>query len=373
MNFFTLKNKLVYLSILTFLSASNVGCANTKTSQVNNQTSANNVRELKKMPINMVKLPNRSDIVIDFDEPRESQNFPAYVKQLKILAKQHGINDKTINAAFKDVHFIERVIKSDKNQPEKKITFSQYLALVVSSQKIASAKENMTRYQKQLKNASQITQVPVPYIVALWGVESGFGKIQGKEYVISALSTLAFEGRREAFFARELIAALHILQEGQINPSDFKGSWAGAMGQNQFMPSSYIIYGADGDNDGIIDIWNNINDVFVSVGNYLHQEGWDKNLRWGNRVSVPANINTEALQGLQNDKKKTVAQWKKLGFKFNGKEPSFMQDNLSAWLIFPDNDDKFVAYLVSNNFRVLMHWNRSYYFGISVGTLADKL
>ena len=194
---------------------------------------------------------------------RDPAQFPAYVEQLRSEALAQGLSQQTVDGAFANVHFVDRVIKSDRNQLEKKITLDVYLQRVLSASKTRQGREMMRKYQPQLARATARYGVPERYIVALWAMESHFGKIQGKEDVVSALATLAFEGRREAFFRKQLLAALQIIEQGHVTAGQLKGSWAGAMGQSQFMPSSFLTYGADGDGDGRIDIWNNVDDVFA--------------------------------------------------------------------------------------------------------------
>ncbi|WP_392561680.1 lytic murein transglycosylase [Orbus sturtevantii] len=319
---------------------------------------------------NQVSTSDNKSSYIEFDKPREQQYFTDYVRLLKQYAKAQGIDGQTIETAFNDVYYVEHVIKADKNQPEKKITLDEYLARAVSPARIELAKQKYLQHYSQISRATALTHIPQNYILALWGVESGYGKYQGKEDIISALSTLAFEGRREQFFVKELIAALTILQNGHIQKSQFKGSWAGAMGQNQFMPSSYLTYGLDGDGDGIIDIWNNMDDIFASTANYLATVGWDSHASWGNKIKLPSNFDVQ-LAGLETDKAQIVSDWLKTGITFIGNkaQPKLVD---KAWVIIPDADSG-EGYLVSNNFRTLMHWNRSYYFAVSVGMLADSL
>lgn len=306
----------------------------------------------------------------NFNQAREEQNFANYINALKVYAKDQGINESTITIAFTDVYYVEHVINADKNQPEKKITLDEYLARAVSPARVELAQQKYAQYYTQISHATSLTQIPQNYILALWGVESGYGKYQGKEDIISALSTLAFDGRREQFFIKELIAGLKILQNGHIQKSQFKGSWAGAMGQNQFMPSSYLTYGLDGDGDGIVDIWNNMDDIFASTANYLATVGWNSNESWGNKIKLPTTFNSE-LAGLEMDKAKTAAEWLKLGITFidSKNQP---KKTTKTWVVIPDVDSG-EGYLVTNNFRTLMHWNRSYYFAVSVGMLADSL
>lgn len=305
-------------------------------------------------------------------EGRNPAEFPAYVEQLKAQARAQGISDSTLNSAFADIHFVDRVIQSDRNQLEKKVTLDDYLARTLPAWKIKLAQENYQRYQNELTPVSAKYGVPAQYIVALWAMESSFGKIQGKEDVISALSTLAFEGRREAFFTKELIAALNIIQQGHISAAEMKGSWAGAMGQNQFMPSSFLRYGADGDGDGDgkIDIWNNTDDVFASTANYLAKEGWRAGEGWGREVVLPVDFDQQQA-GIKDNQVKTVGEWQKLGIRMTN-SVALPDTSRRAWIILPD-DMQGRAFMVYDNFRTIMHWNRSYYFAISIGKMADAI
>lgn len=301
---------------------------------------------------------------------RNPAEFPGYVEQLKQQARAEGISEATINAAFANVHFVDRVIKSDQNQLEKKVTLDDYLTRVITPAKIEQARTLYQQYQPELASVSAQTGVQANYIVALWAMESQFGKIQGKEDIVSALSTLAFEGRREAFFTKELMASLKIIDQGHASADQLKGSWAGAMGQNQFMPSSYLRYGKDGDGDGKIDIWNNTSDVFASTANYLAKEGWQAGGSWGMEVKLPAGFNS-ALAGTKTTQGKSVAQWQKLGITLP--DGLLLPDSSErAWVVTPD-DNLARSFLVYNNFRTIMRWNRSWYFAISIGTMADAI
>lgn len=301
---------------------------------------------------------------------RDPAEFPAYVEQLKTQARAQGINEQTLNSAFANIHFVDRVIKSDRNQPEQKITLDDYLARVLTEKKVALGRSRFQEHQSELMAASRQYGVPPQYIVALWGMESNFGQLQGREDIISALATLAFEGRRETFFTNELIAALKIIQQGHISAQEMKGSWAGAMGQNQFMPSSYLRYGADGDGDGKIDIWRNSRDVFASTANYLAKEGWRADEGWGQEAVLPVDFDA-SLAGTKTQQAKTVGEWEKLGVRLT--EGATLPDTKQrAWIILPDNVGG-RAFMVYENFRTIMRWNRSYYFAISIGKMADAV
>ncbi|MEM6159097.1 lytic murein transglycosylase [Erwinia sp. P6884] len=301
---------------------------------------------------------------------RDPSAFPAYVETLKDEARRQGIDEATLDAAFAQVHFVDRAIQADRDQPEKKITLSDYLVRVLPQAKIDRAREKLQEHQQQLLSVSRKTGVQPEYNVALWAIESNFGRIQGREDVISALATMAFEGRREAFFTRELIAALTMIQQKHVEASMMKGSWAGAMGQNQFMPSSFLTYGKDGDGDGIIDIWQNSDDVFASTANYLVKEGWQAGESWGREVVLPADFRP-ALAGLKTEQAKSVGEWRAMGVRTRS-DAALPADAVRAWLITPD-DPSGRAFMVYDNFRTIMHWNRSLYFAISIGMMADAI
>lgn len=301
---------------------------------------------------------------------RDPAEFPAYVEQLKRRAIKQGIPAATVENAFANAHFVDRVINADRNQLEKKITLDDYLSRVLPAWKIQRGREMRQQYQPRLARVTARYGVPEQYIVALWGLESAFGKIQGKEDVVSALATLAFEGRREAFFTKQLMAALKIIEQGHVDAGNLKGSWAGAMGQSQFMPTSFLTYAADGDDDGKIDIWNNLDDVFASTANYLATEGWQPGVGWGREVKLPAQFNAEQL-GLKDAQGHREEQWAAKGVVLADGSP-LPASGLRSWVIAPD-DMQGRAFLVYDNFRTLMHWNRSYYFAISVGMMADGI
>ncbi|MFI8416909.1 lytic transglycosylase domain-containing protein [Serratia sp. NPDC078593] len=301
---------------------------------------------------------------------RDPAEFPAFILQLKTHALSQGIHQNTVDSAFANVHFVDRVIKADRNQLEKRITLDDYLRRTLSNSKIRQGRAMLQQYQPHLARVTARYGVPAHYIVALWGMESHFGKIQGKEDVVSALSTLAFEGRREAFFTEQLMAALQIIQQGHTSAEGLKGSWAGAMGQCQFMPSSFLTYGADGDGDGRIDIWNNIDDVFASTANYLATEGWTPGIRWGREVKLPVGLSRANL-GLKNEQAYRVEQWAAMGVT-QPDGSALPGSTLRSWIITPD-DMQGRAFMVYDNFRTLMHWNRSYYFALSVGMMADAI
>ena len=312
----------------------------------------------------------------------EKPTFNVYVEALKMEALKKGYSQQVIDSSFENVKFHKRAVKSDKSQPENVETLDTYLPKRVAKWKIERARKLYKKHQTLLTKVGKKYGVQPRFIVALWGLETNFGKIMGNYNVISALSTMAYEGRREAFFKKQLWAALTILEEGHIKIKDMKGSWAGAMGQNQFMPTSFVSYAVDGDGDGKKDIWGNQADVFSSMANYLKKEGWNDNLTWGRQVKLPENFNTTLAipkntgsrsNWLKAWKKteKSLAQWQALGVRrMDGRDLPVV--DVTAALVFPD-DAKGRAYLAYDNYKSLMHWNLSYYFVSSVGHLSDHI
>ena len=297
-----------------------------------------------------------------------SPDFEHYVTGLKQEALAAGISPATIATAFVDIHLIEVAIRHDKNQPEFKQTLATYIPRAVPQWKVNQAKRLYRQYLPLLTKIGREYGVQPRFIVALWGIETNFGKITGHYPLISSLSTLAWDGRREAFFKGELFDALRILEQGHVNPANFKGSWAGAMGQVQFMPSSFLRYAVDQDGDGKKDLWGNLADVFGSAANYLSQNGWREDQTWGRRVRVPERLDP-ALLGLET--RKSLATWQALGVRQQDGSPLPAVD-MQASLIRPD-DIHGRSYLAYENYRVLRHWNRSPYFVVAVGTLADRI
>tara|TARA_R110001583_G_scaffold16561_6_gene67781 strand:+ start:14512 stop:15513 length:1002 start_codon:yes stop_codon:yes gene_type:complete len=294
--------------------------------------------------------------------------FDQYVAALKVEAIELGINETVVNNAFEKVEFLQRSVKADKAQPEFKLTLDTYIPRAVPDWKIEQAREAYKTHYKLLHEIGSKYGVQPRFIVALWGIETNFGRLTGRHYVISSLTTMAYEGRRETLFKKQLFAALTILDEGHIEQDKFIGSWAGAMGQVQFMPTSYLNYAVDYDGDGKKDIWNNYADVFASAANYLKTEGWDDSETWGRQVLIPDDFDVE-LAGIK--KKKKLQEWQDIGVRrFDGS--ALPKVDMDASIIIPD-DASGRVYLAYNNYQVLMHWNRSYYFATAVSYLSERI
>ncbi|SJL82826.1 lytic murein transglycosylase [Vibrio palustris] len=299
-------------------------------------------------------------------------SFDKYVEGLKQEARQEGISEQILKEAFNDVKYRPRAVVADRNQPEKKLTLDEYIPRAVPKWKVEKAKALYKKYYPQLQTIGAKYGVQPRFIIALWGVESNFGTFTGGYNVIDALSTMAYDGRREAFFRKQTMAALTILQQGHIDASHMKGSWAGAMGQCQFMPSSFLSFAADGDGDGKKDIWESKADVFASTANYLSQSGWKEHRTWGRQVKLPKGFDV-SLGGRSASQGKYLSEWSKLGItRYDGRALPKLNNDIKAWLIVPD-DAQGRVYLVYNNYNVLMKWNRSYYFALAVSHLADAI
>ncbi|MEA1938292.1 MAG: lytic murein transglycosylase [Pseudomonadota bacterium] len=297
-----------------------------------------------------------------------AETFDVWLKGLRHEARGQGISEATLDMAFADVSPIARVIELDRKQPEWNMTFDEYRARIVSRTRVVRGRELLLEHWNILEPISREYGVPARFIVALWGIETNYGSNTGGYSVIAALATLAHDGRRSAFFRKELLNALNILEEGHISQSDMTGSWAGAMGQSQFMPSSFNAYAIDGNEDGRTDIWTSLPDVFASAANYLKKNGWTEGQTWGRHIVLPKNFEyVLATLGV----KKSLAQWQKLGVRRPGGAP-LPKIDMTASIIMPDGQPEH-AFLVYDNYRTILRWNRSTYFASSVGLLADMI
>jgi membrane-bound lytic murein transglycosylase B len=276
-----------------------------------------------------------------------------------------GIRAATVDAALRRTEYLSRVIELDRQQPEHTMTLGGFLQKVVTPQKTADGRAQLSENWALLTRVHQRFNVQPRFIVALWAVESNFGKVMGNYAVVSALATLAFDGRRSSYFRPEFIAALRIIDQGNITADGMLGSWAGAMGQCQFMPSTFLNYAVDFDGDGKRDIWNDRADVLGSIANYIGSLGWRGDQGWGRSVSVPPNFDTRQA-GL--DIKRPTAEWGRMGVRPVDASPL---PGVEASLVMPDGSDG-PALLVYDNFRTIMKWNKSTYFAAAVGMLADS-
>ena len=294
--------------------------------------------------------------------------FPVWLEGLRLEAIDSGVSEATANAALANVTPVERIIELDRNQPEFKLDFWEYVGRVVSNARIEQGRVHLELHREMLEDVQSRYGIPPPVLVAAWGVESNYGRTQGSLSVISSLVTLAYDERRSAFFRGELLHALRIIDESHIELDDMKGSWAGAMGQLQFMPSTFVDYARDGDGDGRKDIWNNPADAVESAANFMASAGWRAGIIWGRQVQLPAEFDT-ALQGL--DTRKTLNEWQALGIRMIG-GADLPNVAVEGSVILPAEGIE-PAFMVYQNYRAIMRWNRSHLFAISVGHLADRI
>ncbi len=295
--------------------------------------------------------------------------FDKWLDSFKKEAISKGISKEVVDQATKSIKPIPRIIELDRKQPEGTMSFAKYKKRVISDARVAQGRRLYKKHKDLLGKISKEYGVPPQYIVALWGIETSYGNNTGGFSVVEALATLAYDGRRSKFFRSELINALKIIDAGHISHDKMKGSWAGAMGQNQFMPSSFNRLAVDGNGDGKRDIWTSLPDVFASTANYLHKSGWIEDQRWGRRVRLPKNMKKSQI-GLKV--KHDLQTWKNLGVKLLGGQDIPVVKGMKASIVAPDGLSG-ETYLVYHNFRVIMKWNKSTYFATSVGLLADQI
>ena len=306
---------------------------------------------------------------------RAADNFPDWLAGVKAEAVAAGIDPAVVDQALADVQPIDRVLELDRKQPEFTMTFDEYLGHTVSPQRIQDGRKQLVQNRKELKRIGHQHGVPAQQLVAMWGIESNYGRNTGTFSIIPALATLAYDGRRSAYFRSELMKALTMAARG-VPPQNMRGSWAGAMGQCQFMPSTYLNYAQSASGDGPADIWSRQEDVWASTANYLSGLGWHENEPWGMAVRLPKRGIAPVLVGL--DKPRALKDWTRLGVKRADGKPLAGPKEMKLALLHADagkdgSGGEGPVYLVGDNFRALLHWNRSFFFALAAGTLADRV
>ncbi len=262
--------------------------------------------------------------------------FATWLRGVRAEAARAGVDESTLAAALDNIEEIPRVLELARNQPEFKMTFERYQELVVSPERVSRGRTLLAENRNAIDRFAVPAGIPASVVVALWGIESNYGTRLGDFEVVPALATLVYNGFRAQFFRAQLIAALKILSQGHVGLSAMKGSWAGAMGQCQFIPTSFVAYAADGDGDGRMDIWTNRADVFASIVNYLRRVGWRPGLEWGEEV--PAGT--------------AVGQGTRIVRPAGAGGPAFR---------------------TTENFRAILRWNQSDFFALAVGLLSDRI
>ncbi len=295
------------------------------------------------------------------------QRFALWIERMREMARAAGIDEATLHSAFDGVQLRHRAIEQDRSQPEFTRTFWDYLEGVVSPQRVANGQSRLAELRNEADAATAQYGVPGPVLMAVWGIESNYGSNYGNVPVIDALATLGFEGRREAWAQGELLAALKILQRGDIARDQMIGSWAGAMGQTQFMPSSFLSFAVDADGDGRRDIWHSMADVLASTANYLARSGWRRDESWGTEVQLPPGFDPARAEPtlLQSS-----AQWEAEGVRAidGGPLPA-----LADAAILQPAGVRGPAFLVGRNFRTILRYNNSTSYALTVCLLAQRI
>lgn len=293
--------------------------------------------------------------------------FQQWLEGVRQEAMSRGISQATLAQAFRGVAPIDRVLELDRRQPEFTQSFWSYLDRAVSDQRVERGKALLVQHAALLNRVEARFGVQPRFLVAFWGLETNFGDNLGGFPVIGALATLAYDPRRADFFRAELMAALSILDAGDIDPAHMVGSWAGAMGQPQFMPTTFVRHAVDGNGDGHRDIWTSLPDVFASASNFLKDLGWNGEQTWGREVVLPQGFDFE-LADLKI--RKPIADWQALGVRRPGGGALPLAD-FDASIVLPAGAAG-PAFLVYGNYRAILGWNRSILYAVAVGHLADR-
>jgi membrane-bound lytic murein transglycosylase B len=297
-----------------------------------------------------------------------ARSVDAFVAEMKEKARAQGADEALLDKVFAGFKPNKKVMSADKAQPEDKFKWTKYRNSIVSDYRVQQGRKLYRQHRTLLERVAKDYGVPAKYIVALWGTETSYGKVTGNYSVPRALATMAYEGRREAFFTDEFLTSLKIIQQGHISVEQMQGSWAGAMGQSQFMPSSFMRFAVDYDKDGDKDIWTSLPDVFASIANYLSQSGWKADERWGRQVRLPNGFdvtqeNREAFFPLTH--------WKRQGMVYANGAPLPDADVKAAFMLPGQLEEG--AFLIYPNYDVLLKWNFSRLFATAVGLLADEI
>lgn len=310
--------------------------------------------------------------LLSFLSPAFAQNtdvtFDICLAALGERASSDGVDAAIVTSVLKDTRRLQRVVKLDRSQPEFTRTFADYYVPRVTEQRVAQGRALYAKHRDLLNRLQREYGVPGHYLLAFWGLETNYGSYFGKIPTMDALATLACDQRRSAFFSDEFLSALKIIAAGDIEREQMRGSWAGAIGNMQFLPSVFIKYAVDGDGDGLRDLWGSLPDSLASAANLLRGIGWRTELRWGREVRLPEEFDF-SLSG--RDRGRTLEEWVRLGITDIYGDALPLRDIQAALLV--PSGHRGPAFLTYDNFDVIMRWNRSEYYAVSVGRLADRI
>jgi membrane-bound lytic murein transglycosylase B len=301
------------------------------------------------------------------EDQAAEQRFAKWIADFRPTARAEGISDATLRSAFDQVQYLPRVIELDRAQPEFTRTVWDYLDNAVTPQRVATGQDKLLQVRAEAEAAAARYGVPPAVVVAIWGMESNYGGNYGNTPVIDALATLGFEGRREDWAKRELLAALKILDSGDIARERMIGSWAGAMGQTQFLPSNFLAYAVDADGDGRRDIWGSMPDVVASTANFLSRSGWQAGVPWGVEVRLPPGFDYGRAD---TSVRQSSAQWASEGLRAIDDQP--LPEFADATVLLPAGA-RGPAFLIGPNFRAVLRYNNSTNYALAVGLLAQRL
>lgn len=296
-------------------------------------------------------------------------DFERCVADLQSRAVAQGVSSATATDVLAGVQELERVVAADRSQAEFVETFYEYLSRRATPQRIALGRRLYAEHRELLTELTARSGVPGQYLVAFWGLETNYGSVLGNVPVFDSLATLACDRRRSDYFASELISALKIVDRGDVPATTMIGSWAGAMGQTQFMPSTYLEHAVDGDRDGAVDLWRSVPDALSSAAHLLGSLGWQRGVRWGREVLLPEGFDY-TLAGLEQ--RRTLDEWRDLGLRETNGALLPGSATISGSLLVPAGH-RGPVFIVYENFRVIMRWNRSEFFALAIGHLADRI
>jgi membrane-bound lytic murein transglycosylase B len=294
-------------------------------------------------------------------------NFAQCLEDKKESALAAGVSQSRIDSEFANFTFIPRVIELDRSQPEFVSTFPSYFSKRVNKWRIDTGRAKYAEHREFLKTLTVKYGIPGHYLISFWGLETNYGGYKGKMSTLDSLATLACDERRSKFFTTELFLALKLMDTEGLTREGMQGSWAGAMGHTQFMPTTYTNYAIDGDGNNKIDLWNSEQDALASAANFLWKLGWKPGLRWGREVKLPQQFDYQ----LANKEVKTISEWGALNIK-QGNGVALPTNDIEARLRVPAGHEG-PAFLTYSNFRIIMRWNNSEFYAIAVGQLANQI
>lgn len=305
--------------------------------------------------------------LLSFSSQANTAEWNRWVDGVRTQALEQGIDPGVLQSAFSTLREPSRRVRNlSRSQPEHRLTFKKYRNTRADNYRIVMGRKYYKRSKPLIDTIAKEYGVDPCFIVSFWGMETSYGTYMGNFPVVKSLATLAYNSKRKDFFRKQLLLALHILNDGHVSLSDYKGEWAGASGQPQFLPSSFVKFAVDYDGDGRKDIWKSKPDVFASIANYMKQNGWQANEPWAIKVRLPKNFNMD-MEGKRIVK--SVKEWNAMGVRTTAGAPLPYQ-NLEASIVKPYGGPVFLAF---KNYKMILRYNNSIYYAGAIGYMADKI